>query len=180
MDKINKLTRQIIGLAINVHKTLGSGFVERIYQRAMYLEFKNNKLKFEREKKIPVYYQKALLGYEKVDFIVNDQVILELKCVGEISEIHKAQLLSYLKVAKAPIGLIINFAKPIIEVKRLINIATPETQKNIKTQRNSVVPNNSASLRLQEKYSNTKQIPNKKMQPQKHRTNKETQKNNQL
>ena len=165
MDKINKLTKQIIGLAIKVHKTLGSGFVERIYQRAMYLEFKNNKLSFEREKQIPVFYQKALLGYEKVDFIINDQVILELKCVGEISEIHKAQLLSYLKAAKAPIGLIINFAKPIIEVKRLIN---------------SMPSLNSASLRLQEKYSSTKQIPNEKMQPQKHRTNKEAQKDKQL
>ncbi len=135
---LNKLTEKIIGLAIKVHKELGPGFVERIYQRALYLEFKNNHLQFEREKKIPVYYNKALLGYEKVDFLIQGVIIVELKCVSEISDIHKAQVLSYLKAANTPLGLIINFARPTIEIKRLIN---------------SVFPTNSASLWLQEIHS---------------------------
>jgi GxxExxY protein len=123
MEDINKLTQKIIGLAINVHKNLGPGFVEKIYQRALYLEFKNNNLLFDREKKISIYYHNALLGYEKVDFIIENKIILEVKCVGEINEIHKAQLLSYLKAANLKLGLLINFAKPIIEIKRLINSA---------------------------------------------------------
>jgi len=152
MNKINKLTEQIIGLAIKVHKTLGPGFVERIYQRAMYLELKNSKLRFEREKKISVYYNKALLGYEKTDFIINNQIILELKCVAEISDIHKAQVLSYLKAAQTPVGLILNFARPKLEIKRLID--------------SSAASAGSASLRLQKNIQ--EQIPNRKMQPQKH------------
>lgn len=137
-QNINQVTKQIIGLAIKVHKTLGPGFVEKIYQRALYLEFKRNALQFEREKKISIYYNKALLGYEKVDFVIDNKVIVEVKCVHEINDIHKAQILSYLKAANTEIGLIINFAKPVIEVKRLINSA-PQS--------------NSAILRFQEKYS---------------------------
>ena len=158
-SNLDKLTEKIIGLAIKVHKKLGPGFVERIYQRALYLEFKNNKLHFEREKKIPVYYNKALLGYEQVDFIVQSLVIVELKCVNEISNIHKAQLLSYIKAANAPIGLILNFAKPTIEIKRLIHTtsastATTEPRKSNRiTENTSVSLNNSASQRLQGRYS---------------------------
>lgn len=108
-------------LAIKMHKTLGSGFVEKVYQRAYYLELKNSGLKFEREKKIIIKYNKAVVGYSKVDFDIEDKVLLEFKAVTEIQNMHKAQMISYLKAAGRKIGLIINFAKPIIEIKRIIN-----------------------------------------------------------
>jgi len=115
------LTQQVIGLAINVHKKLGPGFVERLYQRAMYLELKNSGLKFQREKKIIVRYNNAIIGYEQVDFDVEEKLLVELKAVSEIQDIHKAQLLSYLKASGRKLGIIINFAKEIIEIKRVIN-----------------------------------------------------------
>lgn len=116
----NDLTGKIIALAINVHKKLGPGFVEKIYQRALYLDFKKNKFNFEREAKININYGGVNLGYEKVDFIVENKVIVELKAVSEIQDIHKAKMLSYLKASNCKIGLIINFAKQIIEIKRII------------------------------------------------------------
>ena len=115
------LTDKIIKIAIDIHKTLGPGFVEKIYQRALYLEFKNNKLKFEREKKISVSYKGINLGYEKVDFDLEEKVIVEIKAVSEINEIHIAQLLSYLKTTHHKVGLILNFARPTLEIKRVVN-----------------------------------------------------------
>ena len=114
------LTGKIIKIAIDIHKTLGPGFVEKVYQRAMYLDLKRSPLKFEREKEIEIRYKNIKLGYEKVDFIIEGKVILELKTVSEIQEIHKAQMLSYLKASNCKIGLILNFAKPILEIKRVI------------------------------------------------------------
>lgn len=116
----SELTSKIIKLAIKAHKALGPGFVEKIYQRALYLEFKRNKLDFEREKQIYIYYNKANLGYEKVDFIVEDKVIVELKAVEKINEIHIAQMISYLKASGCKIGLILNFANRKLEIKRII------------------------------------------------------------
>lgn len=115
------LTDRIIKIAIDVHKALGPGFVEKIYQRALYLEFKNNKLKFNRERKIVVMYKKVNLGYETVDFDIEDKVLVETKAVTEINKIHIAQVISYLKSANRKVGLILNFAKPILEIKRVIN-----------------------------------------------------------
>lgn len=114
------LTNKVIKLAISVHKKLGPGFTEKVYQRAMYLELKYSGLKFEREKRIDIYYNTANLGYEKVDFIVEGKILLELKAVSEIQEIHRAQVISYLKAANLKIGLILNFAKEKLQIKRVI------------------------------------------------------------
>lgn len=117
----SELTNKIIKIAIDVHKALGPGFVEKIYQRALYLEFRNNKLKFSREKKIIVQYKKINLGYETVDFDIENLVLVEIKAVSEINNIHRAQLLSYLKAANRKTGLILNFARPTLEIKRMAN-----------------------------------------------------------
>lgn len=119
--RYSELTERIIKIAINVHKSLGPGFVEKIYQRALYLEFKNNRLKFNREKKIDVIYKKVNLGYEQIDFDIEEKVLIEVKAVSEINAIHISQLLSYLKAAKRNIGLILNFAKPTLDIKRVVN-----------------------------------------------------------
>ncbi|MCK4575375.1 GxxExxY protein, partial [candidate division WOR-3 bacterium] len=95
-EQLNKLTEKIIGLAIKVHKKLGPGFVERIYEKALAYEFKKANINFREQVDIKVKYEDIELGYQRVDFIV-EEVIVELKSVSEISEIHEAQLLSYLK-----------------------------------------------------------------------------------
>lgn len=119
--KYSDLTDRIIKIAIDVHKSLGPGFVEKIYQRALYLELKNSGIKFTRERKIVVVYKKVNLGYETVDFDVDDKVLVEIKAVSAINEIHMAQTLSYLKSSGREVGLILNFARPTLEIKRLIN-----------------------------------------------------------
>lgn len=115
------LTEKIIKIAIDIHKNLGPGFVEKIYQRALYLELKNSKLGFTREKKLSIYYKKVNLGYETVDFEIEGKVLIEVKAVSEINDIHRAQLLSYLKSSGCKVGLILNFARPTLEIKRIIN-----------------------------------------------------------
>lgn len=117
----SELTDKIIKIAIDVHKTLGPGFVEKIYQRALYLEFKRNKLRLTRERKIVVIFKNVNVGYETVDFDIEEKVLIETKAVTEINDIHKAQLISYLKGASRKVGLILNFARPILEIKRVVN-----------------------------------------------------------
>lgn len=115
------LTNKIIKIAIGVHKELGPGFVEKIYQRALYIDFKANKLRFTREKKINVAYKQVDLGYEQVDFEIEGKILVEIKAVSEINDIHRAQVLSYLKSSKYKVGLILNFARPTLEIKRIVN-----------------------------------------------------------
>ncbi len=115
------LTDKIIGVAISVHRNLKTGFVEKIYQRALYLELKNLRLKVEREKKVSLAYKKAIIGYAQPDFIIDDRVVVEIKAISELKDIHKSQLLSYLKLTKKRVGLILNFGKSVLEIKRVIN-----------------------------------------------------------
>ncbi len=117
----SELTDKIIKIAIDVHKILGPGFVEKVYQRALYIEFKKNKLRFSRERKIEIIYQGVNLGYEQVDFDIDNKVLVEIKAVNEINEIHLAQVISYLKASGRRVGLILNFARPTLEIKRIVN-----------------------------------------------------------
>ena len=119
-DKLNKLSNQIIGLAIEVHKNLGPGFVEKIYEGALSYELKINKVKYKRQFEIQVKYKAIDLGKQRVDFLIEDNIILELKSVSEINNIHQAQLLSYLKSSDKRLGLILNFSKPKLEIKRMV------------------------------------------------------------
>jgi len=116
----SELTNKIIKIAIDVHKILGSGFVEKVYQRALYIEFKKNKLRFSRERKIEIIYQGVNLGYEQVDFDIDNKVLVEIKAVNKINEIHVAQVISYLKASSRKVGLILNFARPTLEIKRMV------------------------------------------------------------
>lgn len=120
-EELNKLTNKIIGIAIKVHKDLGPGFIEKIYQRAMYLELKNSGISFEREKKVAVRFKKSLLGYQVLDFIIENELVVEIKAVSEINRIHVAQMLSYLKATNKKLGLILNFANSKLEIKRVAN-----------------------------------------------------------
>ena len=109
------LTEQIIGAAIEVHKAIGPGLLESVYQECMCRELNLRALRFQREVKVPVIYKAVALdcGY-RLDLIVEDTVILELKCVDRIIPIHEAQLLTYLKLLDKPVGFTINFNVPIL------------------------------------------------------------------
>ena len=118
--KHSDLTGKIIELAIRVHKNLGSAYEEKLYQRALYLEFQQARLKFEREKEISINYGKVRIGKKKLDFIVEDKVIVELKKIDVIDKVHIAQVVSYLKTLNLNVGLILNFGKNKLEIKRVV------------------------------------------------------------
>jgi GxxExxY protein len=108
--RINELTEIIIGCAIEVHKILGPGLLESAYEECLAYELQNVGLKIERQKPVPVVYKEIKLecGY-RIDILVEDSVILELKSVEELSPVHEAQTLTYMKFADKKIGLLINF-----------------------------------------------------------------------
>lgn len=118
--QINDLSNRIIGYAINVHKALGPGFTEKIYTRALAYELEKNKIKFTQEKSIKVKYEGLLLGMHRLDFLIEDEIILEAKAVYEINNFHMAQTLSYLKAADKKLGLILNFSRSKLEIKRVV------------------------------------------------------------
>jgi len=116
----SEITDKIIGLAIKVHKLLGPGFVEKFYEKALISELSAAKINHVTQKEIKIKYNNILLGSQRIDLIVEDKVIVELKTIPGISEGNIAQVVSYLKAAKAKVGLILNFAKNKLEIKRVI------------------------------------------------------------
>ncbi len=117
----SELTFKIIELAFEVHNQLGPGFSEEIYEKAMICEFRRNNIPFEQQRPIEVCYKGELLGIYRLDLVVDDKVILELKAVSAINDIHKQQLLSYLKATHLRLGLLINFGSKRVEHQRVIN-----------------------------------------------------------
>ncbi len=115
------LSRKIIGAAIDVHAALGPGFLETIYKEAFKLELAEHGLKYECQKEIKIEYLDVQIGTHRLDLVVENQVVVELKAVKELTEIHFAQLLSYLKASGMKIGLLLNFAKPRLEIRRVVN-----------------------------------------------------------
>lgn len=114
------LTEKTIGAAIIVHKELGPGYPEKIYQRALSEEFRKQEIPFSREEKFKVFYGGKEMGYEIIDFCVYDKIAVELKAAREIIDLHSKQLVSYLKGKKLRLGLILNFGKSKLEIKRVI------------------------------------------------------------
>jgi len=118
--RFEEVTNKIIGCAIEVHKQLGSGLGERFYQRALLMELDKKGLSVETEKEIKIYYDGKKIGVHRLDLVVNNTVLVELKAARELDAIHQAQVLSYLKASGLKIGLLLNFAKPVLEIKRLV------------------------------------------------------------
>ncbi|MCU0351880.1 MAG: GxxExxY protein [Flavobacterium sp.] len=106
-----ELTKSIIGIYYNVYNELGFGFLEKVYHKALLIELKNNGYKIDSEKKVNVYYKNEVVGEYIPDIIINDSVIVELKCVEYLTDIHENQLLNYLKATDCEVGLILNFGK---------------------------------------------------------------------
>jgi len=115
------LTSAIIGAALEVHKTLGAGFLESVYEGALAIEFELRKIPYERQKPIEVYYKDRLAKQFVCDFMVYDKIIVELKAIKKITNTEKGQLLNYLIATGSDLGLVLNFGNSSLEVKRLIN-----------------------------------------------------------
>ena len=107
--QLNHLTKRIIGCAIEVHRHLGPGLLKSIYESALCIELKLAGLAYERQKPVPVTYKGHALGDHRLDVLVDDTVILELKSVERFDPVFEAQILSYLRMTGKPIGLLINF-----------------------------------------------------------------------
>jgi len=119
-EEINdELTYKIIGCAMKVHKTLGNGFQEVIYQRALAIELKNEGISFAREQEQPTFYNNIQIGTRRVDFLVEEKVMVELKALVKMEDVHLAQGLNYLVAYNLDKGLLINFGAQSLEVKRL-------------------------------------------------------------
>jgi GxxExxY protein len=104
-----------------VHKVLGNGFQEVIYQRALFIELSQAGLSFEREKDMPIYYKGVHIGTRRVDFLVENIVSVEIKAVSHLEDTHLAQAINYLEAYQIEIGLLINFGAKSLQFKRVIN-----------------------------------------------------------
>jgi GxxExxY protein len=124
--EIQLLSYKIIGLAIEVHRQLGAGLLESAYQECLFYEIKRAGLKVEKEKYLPIVYKEIEInqGY-RIDLLVEDKLIIELKTVDNYTSVHFAQILTYLKLGKYPLGLLINYNSIILKnsIKRFINTA---------------------------------------------------------
>ena len=115
----DELTYKIIGCAMKVHSTLGNGFQELIYQRALAVEFEKQGVRFEREVEMPIFYEERNIGRRRADFLVHEFVLVELKATIQLDDVHLAQGLNYLVAYKLDKGLLINFGARSLQIKRL-------------------------------------------------------------
>jgi GxxExxY protein len=118
--KYSELTAKIIGCAMEVHKYIGNGFQEVIYQRALAIEFRNQGLCFVREQEMQIEYKGINIGTRRADFFVEDKVMLELKAVIRLEDVHLAQAINYLEAYNLEIGMLINFGSKSMEFKRVM------------------------------------------------------------
>lgn len=128
--KHEELTHRIIGCAMTVHATLGTGFPEVIYQRALALEFELSGIVFEAEKEMMISYRGKSIGKRRVDFLVEQEILVELKARTMLEDVHLNQALNYLEAYQKEIGLLINFGARSLEFKRVHN--NKLIQKNMK------------------------------------------------
>jgi GxxExxY protein len=119
----DSLTHAIIGCAMAVHNELGNGFQEVIYQRALAIELEEKGISFVREQEMPLFYKKHEIGSRRVDFLVEAKVLVELKAVIRLEDVHLAQGLNYVVAYNLDIGLLLNFGAPNLGVKRLFRKA---------------------------------------------------------
>ncbi len=116
----SELTGKIIGCAMEVHKTLGNGFQEVIYQRALQIEMRNQHIEFSREHEMEIFYKGERVGQRRVDFFVDRKIMVELKAVIQLEDVHLAQAINYLEAYNMQIGLLINFGSRSLQFKRVM------------------------------------------------------------
>ena len=133
--KYSELTSKIIGCAMTVHKTLGNGFQEVIYQRALAIEMQLAGVEFSREFEMPIFYREEQIGTRRVDFLVEGLISVELKAITKLEDVHFAQAINYLEAYNLEIGLLINFGETSLNFKRLTNkkFKSKESQQSKKS-----------------------------------------------
>ena len=115
------ITKRIIAAAMQVHSTLGNGFQEVIYQRALEIELAHERLGFAREMEMPIFYRNVEIGTRRADFFVEGEIMVELKAIIELEDVHLAQAINYLEAYNMKTGLLINFGSKSLQFKRLLN-----------------------------------------------------------
>ncbi len=118
--KYSDITGKVIGCAMEVHKTLGNGFQEVIYQRALAIEMNYAGLKYSREIEMDIFYKGHQIGTRRVDFLVEDIIMVELKAIIQLEDVHLAQAINYLEAYNLDVGLLINFGSKSLEFKRVM------------------------------------------------------------
>ena len=126
-----ELSYNLIGAAMEVHKILGPGFLEKTYQRACEAELKIQRINFVAQKKIKIFYRNIDLGFQVLDLVIDNKIIVELKSVSEILPIHQAQLISYLKATDYELGILINFGSKSLQYKRIALTRISQTKTNL-------------------------------------------------
>ena len=119
--ELNDVSNHIIGIGIDIHKNLGPGFQEKIYEEALLTEFKKSGIGYEKQKVVRVDYEGQALGNQRIDLLVDDEIILEIKACTKIIPIHRDQVISYLKSTNKKLGLILNFGRSRLEIKRVVH-----------------------------------------------------------
>lgn len=127
--KYGDITHKIIGCAMKVHSTLGNGFQEVIYQRALAIEMGKQGLSFQREMEMDIFYEGEHIGTRRVDFFVEGLIMVELKALIQLEEVHLAQAMNYCQAYNLPIGLLINFGAKSLQYKRVYNVNHPENKE---------------------------------------------------
>ncbi|MEP7197626.1 MAG: GxxExxY protein [Saprospiraceae bacterium] len=126
--KHEELTHKIIGCAMKVHGTLGNGFQEVIYQRALAIEMEKQGLSYQREMEMTIFYEGIEIGTRRVDFFVEENIMVELKAIIKLEDAHLAQAMNYCQAYNLPIGLLINFGAKSLEFKRVYNLNHPDNK----------------------------------------------------
>lgn len=119
--KYSELTGNIIGCAMEVHKRLGNGFQEVIYQRALAIELQEKGIAYSREHEMPIFYKEQQIGTRRVDFLIESVVSVEIKALTKLEDVHLAQAINYLEAYNLEVGLLINFGEKSLQFKRLVN-----------------------------------------------------------
>lgn len=118
---LNSLTGRVIGCAIEVHKILGPGFLEAVYSEALAIALSDSAIGFRREVRVGVSFRGRAIGEHRLDLLVEDRVVVELKAVESLARIHYAQVRSYLRATDLRVGLLLNFDGATLEVRRILN-----------------------------------------------------------
>ena len=119
--RLDRITKKIIGCIYMVSNTLGSGFLEKVYENALTLELRKNGLQVKQQHGLQVRYDGLVVGEFAADLLVEDKVIIELKATNALDDIHVAQCLNYLKATGLSVCLLVNFGKPKAEIRRIVN-----------------------------------------------------------
>lgn len=119
--KHSEITAKIIGCAMKVHQRMRNGYQEIIYQRCLCIEFDREGIKYQQEMEMPIFYDGIHVGKRRVDFLIEEKVVLEIKAVSELTDTYLAQALNYLEALNLETGLLLNFGAKSLEIKRIVN-----------------------------------------------------------